>query len=372
LADVANAVDGTQIYWLDVVFFVVATLAVLMLPKRHSVLWLTAAVVLAVGASLTALPGFLVWPVGLLWLVWRTPWTRRTLYECLSWSVAALLTTAVYLPGYRASGCVAAVPGQCSSMFVVQHPVTAFRYLLIMVGNVVPGGYWSQVLSKVPVRRFEVLGLVLLAAAIYVAVQSVRRRSKGEEIPLPLSMITFALLWDILIVIGRANSDLDSALNNNRFVLPNLFLLAAIFVYALGRVELLWQTGRQGRAKRTLFWCVGGMLIVLFVVQLSVATSFGHVNGSIQRNLAIDDARLVANLDRLSPQQQGCELGYVVGLGLWSSSGAEKTFAPFIHTARVDQLSLFQPAMYRAWRAKGLPPLKPQCRQLPPATRGSS
>ena len=50
------------------------------------------------------------------------------------------MTTAVYLPGYHLSGCVAATPGECSTSFVVHHPVLSFRFLLVMMGNVVPGG----------------------------------------------------------------------------------------------------------------------------------------------------------------------------------------------------------------------------------------
>ena len=107
LADVANALDGTQIYWLISVFFLVVTLAALLLPQKHQTAWLVVAAVFAVAASFTALPGFLVWPVGLLCLAWTSPWTRRTLYECLSWVGAAIVTTAVYLPGYHLSGCVA-------------------------------------------------------------------------------------------------------------------------------------------------------------------------------------------------------------------------------------------------------------------------
>ena len=44
-------------------------------------------------------------------------------------------------------------------------------------------------------------------------------------------------------------------------------------------------------------WCVAGLLAVLLIAQVSIATNFGHVNGSIQRNQAQRDARLVANLD---------------------------------------------------------------------------
>ncbi len=360
LADVANALDGTQIYWLIAVFFVVATLAALLLPQKHRTAWLVLAAVLAVAASLTALPGFVVWPVGLLCLAWISPWTRRTVCECLSWVGAAIVTTAVYLPGYHQSGCIAPA-GECSASFFVHHPVLSFRFLLVMMGNVVPGGYWSEIFSHGSVVRYEALGLVLLVAAIYVAVQSVRRRGHGEQMPLPLAMITFGFLWDIMTTIGRSSYDLSTAVSNNRFVLPNLLLLTGIFVYAFGRAELLWEPAARGSTKRTMAWCVAGLLAVLLIAQVSIATNFGHVNGSIQRNQAQRDARLVANLDELSPNQQACELSYVVGLHLWSPSSAERTFGPFVRTAQKDHLSLFQPAPYRYWRSKGLPTLVPQC-----------
>ena len=56
LADVANALDGTQIYWLISVFFLVVTLAALLLPQKHQTAWLVVAAVFAVAASFTALP----------------------------------------------------------------------------------------------------------------------------------------------------------------------------------------------------------------------------------------------------------------------------------------------------------------------------
>ena len=207
-------------------------------------------VLLAVAASLTALAGFLVWPVGLLCLAWASPWTRRTLYECLSWLGAGIVTTAVYLPGYHLSGGAGRDTRRvfhqlCRSPSGPLLPVPVGHE-----GSVVPGGDRSQILSHVSVKRYEALGLVLLVVAIYVAVQSVRRRGHGEQMPLPLAMITFGFLWDIMTVIGRSSYNLDTALSNNRFVLPNLLLLTGIFVYALGRAELLWEPVGRSIAKR--------------------------------------------------------------------------------------------------------------------------
>ena len=100
LIDVQNSLWSFQISWYLVAFFFVAAMYLLLVPHQHRMLYFALAIVAAVGASFSEIPGLVVWLVGVICLVWRSPWTRRTYYELAIWASAASLTLLMFFRGY--------------------------------------------------------------------------------------------------------------------------------------------------------------------------------------------------------------------------------------------------------------------------------
>ena len=71
--------------WYFVIFFFVAMVYFLAVPRRHRNLFFSLAILAGFAASLSEIQGFIVWPVGVISLLWASPWVRRTYYELGVW-----------------------------------------------------------------------------------------------------------------------------------------------------------------------------------------------------------------------------------------------------------------------------------------------
>lgn len=98
--DTENALWGFQLAWYMIVFFLMALVFLLLPDWRDRNVVLTLAIVGAVAASFSSLQGLMLWPVGLICLVWDRPRGRRRNVECGIWLVVCALTTASYFRGY--------------------------------------------------------------------------------------------------------------------------------------------------------------------------------------------------------------------------------------------------------------------------------
>ena len=137
----------------------------------------------------------------------------------------------------------------------------------------------------------ELIGLALLVAAGYVVVQSVRHRSEC----LPVALITFGLLFDVLIAYGRLRGSLVLSIGlgpvatPSRYTMPNL-LIAVLAVVAYAWTRLNWR------------WIVPSVV----AGQLVFATSSGLSSASALDHRLVTGARLVVNLDKIPVAQEGC------------------------------------------------------------------
>jgi hypothetical protein len=271
-----------------------------------------------------------------------------------------MLTIALYLPGYNfnSDGCI---PGAaCSFTSGLHHPVESLRYFLILIGSVVPSGLISS--SVHSVIRFELLGVVLLVMAAFILVQSWRYRASREQRPLPLLLITFSLLFDVSISLSRSGDGLAGAISNNRYVMPNLILLASIAIYAWGRLP---RRPLHATVHSRQFYTTGlalSALAVLVVVQAITSTGFGLANGRAISGELNTSARFFVNRERVPIDTGACE-AYVL---LLKQPGAIPSFDVRINDADEDQLGEFEPDAYREYRQQGLPMLIPACQRYSP------
>ena len=360
-ADVQNSLWAFQISWYLTVLCFMVVLFALFVPNRHRTLWFAVAVTAASAASLSTVQGFLCWPLGAICIAWSQPWARRAMIETTVWLGTMILLLALYLPGYNFSnnGCFPAAT--CSPRVAFHHPLTALTFFFAVIGNVIPGGVVNPVHNF---ARFEVVGAVLFAAAVFILVRSWHSRVSADRTPLPFLLIAFALAFDLTIALGRSASGASGAVNNNRYVMANLILLTGIVIYAWSFVPALQlpPTDWTPRFYATVLTLLS--LAILVVIQTAVAIGFGQKDGQASEASRIESAQLLINQDSVPSQYRGCELY------------AEFFEQPGLTILRVreaaeDQLGEFRPSSYERYRIDGppSPALFPECSKTPATTR---
>ena len=150
---------------------------------------------------------------------------------------AAVATTLVALWGYsfKSLGCSvgghvqATCAGGSVSKFALHHPARVVEWVLVAIGEVIPNTHAPTLWLN------GLLGAVLLAAATAIVVQSVRHRHAGRNC-LPTALITFGLLFDLLVAVLRAQL-LTISWVNSSYAMPNILILLAIVIYACGLAD---------------------------------------------------------------------------------------------------------------------------------------
>jgi len=191
----------------------------------------------------------------------------------------------------------------------------------------------------------QLLGVVICLAAGFVVVQSIRERPR-QTIPLPLLLIVFALLFDLILALSRLGEGLLGA-GLDRYTMPNLILVVGLVIYAWAHLPR--STDGRNQAKwhnlRVLGWSV---LVAFLVVQSIVATQFGFSNGATMKATSVTVARVVVNLDQLPLAKRACYFtSVVVGPPLFVLERARTL-------AIQDHLSLFG-GSEDPYRTAGLP-----------------
>jgi hypothetical protein len=352
LADLQNALWAFEVGWFLVVLAFMVMLFALLVPDSGRTFWMAVAIAAAVIATLSWIQGFVVWPIGLVCLLWWRPVWRKQRRDLSIWSGAALATSVLYLLGYKFGTTSCSPYFGCKPTNPITHPVAAVHFYLILVGNVIPGGYIDGVPHSY--LRFLITGAVVLFAAAWIIVQSWRFRSGSEKLPLPLLLIGFALLFDFTILWGRLGSGIAGAVNSNRYVMPNIVLVVAIVMYAWTHRPRL--RTRSEAEPRSLFLNWAGLVAVsVFVVtQVAVSTNFGIEAAPRVDVYNSSGARIAVNLDRIPPDERACMA--VVGL----------VEAGQIPALLRDHLGEFSPGVYAHYRSQGPPTVSPGCRKPSP------
>jgi hypothetical protein len=223
---------------------------------------------------------------------------------------------------------------------------------VVLVGNVVP-----RSISSVPTQDLaicELIGSVLCIASVFIVVQSIRDRRNGIN-PLPLILIVFALLFDLMLATSHLGEGPQAA-GLNRFTMPNVILLVGIAVYVWAHVPNV-RALRAPATRRERLTVVGfAVLVALLVAQFALSTQFGITQGNAVREVDLTIGRVVVNLDRVPKAQRACYFeSQVVGPPLADLQSDRET-------ASQDDLSVFQVPTRHLFDDLG-PPRLAQCVQ---------
>ena len=319
----------------------------LLVGRRPRTLFFALAVLAAAATSFAEVQGFVVWPVGLICLLWPSPWKRRVYVESALWCSAAVLTTLFYLHGFifSADTQICIVEGgnkaSCSLTYGLRHPVQLAKFFVVLVGNVVPTNPSTYIVVH------ELLGAVICIVACWIVVQSVRKR-RIQPNPLPVLLIAFAFLFDLILALSRLGEGLLGA-GLNRYTMPNIVLLVAIAIYAWAYPPNLTTPRLHLTTGDRLKILGGSVFLAFFVVQTVVATQFGIVNARAFRASSEAVARVVVNLDRIPTAEQACYFqSVVVGPSFALLQEARST-------AIQEQLSLFRRGADQKYLDEGPP-----------------
>lgn len=351
LADTGNSVWAFQVAWYLVILCFVLVVYLLMVRPRRKSLALALAIFVAVCGSVSMLQGFVIWPIGLICLLWTWERSRAHVIAIGVWLGAGLVTLLAYVHNYTlVVNCAA--NQKCGLSTVPSRPLHFGQFLALLAGYVVPrfGGAGRQYFGF-----HTLLGVVLWAGAIYIVVRALRERRQNDRLPLPLLLISFAFFFDVTIAIGRGSGRVALAAQS-RFTMPNIILIVGLAVFAWDHVpdfrarhELTDWRHRAGRASFA--------ALALFVVLQAVFTTYSGIDeGRAWHRIQVTEARVVVNLDRIPQLFRACYLRIFA----WNGT---TIYAMWLRLGqlRQEQLWIYEPGTYAKYRALGPPTVPGIC-----------
>ena len=365
LSGIDNALWGFQIQIYLTEFFLLLSLLCLHFsftgPRRLPLL--AGALFFGLASSCSTIQGLLVWPIGLLVILWVAPKSPRRL---ALWCGTAVVMAGLYLIGYNSAearaGCIAATTQACSVTYGVHHLGPALDYFLALLGNIVPAT--DKVLTtegNVHVFGHQLLGAVFLLAAIGVFVQSYHQRRSRSAMWVPPSLIIFALLWDVVIALGRVGEGPASAVSSHLST-PQTFLLSGILMSGVLTLRQLRDHDQPAGTWRIIAaWSALAGLGILMAVVVVTSTIVGNANAVNSRRTNEFAARVVVNLDVLPSSVRPCYLDASIDGSLVPESQVLKVLGPALDVLRADHLTVFGSlSEYQYYRKLG-PPLFSFC-----------
>ncbi|MGH7641022.1 MAG: hypothetical protein ACREN7_04390 [Candidatus Dormibacteria bacterium] len=317
----ATALQGYAVaLYLVLLCLALALVALFHAPARS---WLfSLAVAAAVVASFSSAQGLAVWPAGLVFLVAREQPRRR----CWWWVACGCGAALLYLLGFSWSG------SGGGASWAVAHPLATAKFLVQLLGAVLPVSRRLMVTGTVQ----EVVGLALWLLALGLFCYWLRNRSHRGWLSLPLALVAFGAVIDVLITLGRAHTAALNGAGSSRYIAFNLWMLLGLatgYGLLLGRAH-----GRR---------LIAGMAVVAVLCAFQVALSYhsGLLLGASTHRLRERAASLVTSYCR-APRSE------VVSL-VDPDYGAFRQLAPMLQHHRLSVFADQPPAAVTASGACG-------------------
>lgn len=282
----AVALQGFAIALYLVLLCLVVSLVALTAAERHPWL-LVLAMAAATVASYSSAQGLSVWGAGIVFLVVR----HRPRSQRWGWLAGACLISGIYWIGFLWTETGGGV------RWAVAHPVLSLQYYCLLVGGTLP----TSSTLHFGLTGQEVIGAGVLLLDLCAFGYWVRQRSSSEWLAVPLALIAFGALINLLITLGRVDLGLDLA-TSSRYTLFNLWLLAGTW--------LAW----AAIVSRSRPWAGRAVAVVIALICLAqVAGSYhsGTIDGRATRTQREQAVTLVRHY-QTAPESQVVPLVYLV------------------------------------------------------------
>ncbi len=206
LVQVGNLLWAFQLAWMLILLCTVVCLCALEASGSSPAVFLLACLA-AVVASYSSLQGLLVWPAGLVYASLRS----GSRFRLVAWCVLGLAVTAFY------EWHIGNIYTVSSPTYALHHPVEAVRFLLQLMGNIVPVHHTA-------------FAVALLAASALVLWGVLRRKVPASRLRLPLALWLSGLLFDIMVTVGRLQLNVPLS---SRYTTYSLLFLIAVYLGVL-------------------------------------------------------------------------------------------------------------------------------------------
>ena len=272
-----NTLSGFALLWFLALFGL--AVALVSLDRLDGHWWLLP---IAAGgatiASFSTLPGLLIWPAMLPYLVRvGSTWTQRGI-----WAILGVSAWIFYFMGLDLQP---SAIGGSSTTFFVHNPVAAAHYLVVLVGSVIP------VPEGEATSIFGVIILALTVTALTWCCTAGRMR-RDPALLFPLSLLLYGLLDETVTTVGRASFGVLEA-TSPRYTTFTLMLLVGIYLILLRWRQQNVSTDGLGSGSFVL-----GVFAVILVFQAVISFRAGWQEGSAARSSRLLAADLVVNIDR--------------------------------------------------------------------------
>jgi hypothetical protein len=342
-----NTLWGFQLAW----YLVLATtITALYLLDRPALTWpiLVLAVASSVVGSFSSLQGLIVWPLGLILLLFR----RRPRLFVVAWILSAIITTAVYFVGYTSNQ-------SGGTDYVIHHPVTSARFYLALMGDVLGTNLPASNGTNLAVELF---GLIILIASVWAIAAVCFGRMAPRGGPFAVALICFGLLFAVFVTGSRAFEGLNAA-GASRY--RTFDLLPVVGIYLLALEGLVNRRIAAGKPRLTYFerrtssptgvndaplWRLKQRSVSIFAVtvaaimclQFGVGIPEGLAGTRTFNSNQVRAARMLSDIKHYPD-------GYVqISLGAFQSAGFIRQMARVLEQHRLSLFATDAAARYRA------------------------
>jgi hypothetical protein len=274
---------GFDIGWSLILLSLASTVCLLDRPRLTNGL-MAAAIAAAVVGSFSSLQGLLIWPVGLTLLLQR----RRSGRQVTAWIAAAFTTTVTYFINWSS------VTGGSSGSYAFKHPISSIKFFFAAIGDV--AGVPISGSPSPSNTLIEVLGVTIVAGAIWVLFAYGLRRDKTSGRPVGVALVWFGLLFAMMITGARASSGLPSA-GVSRYTTFDLLILVGCYLVMLDPSMPFPTVNRAGQQAPIIFRLV---VIGTICVQIVLGSIQGVSSASSYHRSELIDADIIANI-RMAP-----------------------------------------------------------------------
>ena len=316
LGDIDKALWGLGLPVYMVLFFTLATFVCLHLAmtRDRARLWLVLAIIAATLASLSSIQGLLVWPTGLIALVWRDPRARDSLRRTLGWVIATVAVGALCLIDSAGPQVLTRSP-----TYSLSHPLGASGYGLVLVGSLsssLTANLWSGQHLELGLR--QLIGVVVIVLSVVVVMAQFRWSRRQPVSWLPVVLIAFGLSWDLLVAAGRFSRGIGTAVQSS-YQTPQVFVAVGLSLGAISMIQHLWHEHPTRKP-----WTVVGAAVFVLALgsQVVVSDIVGLQNATWSNGDRTTAARDLANLDQIPASKRYC---YVNRLVLKDPDGPERS-----------------------------------------------
>lgn len=352
LTNSGNILWAFQIEWFLAVACLLGMIVLLTTSRWPRAVIIGVSIVLAAVASLSCLQGFLLWPLGILMILWAAPRSRQAWRDAGIMLGGAFVTLAIYLPGYNVGGERALCPPgtDCSVGHSLSHPTHLLKYLTKLTGSIAPN-------DKVSTMMLELIGAFVILAALVAVVVTITDRRRAAVSPLPLVLIAYAGACDLAIALGRSAF---TPATLPEYAMPQIMLvtgvMCAVLIHLRGEPTLRASTATER-------WTNAGwaLLLVLVIFQTVPATVAGISAGQQNRATQDEIGRAVVNLDQIPVSAQACTIDRLIWSDRASPAWALGYTKVYAAQSKRDQLAMFAPGVVQQFEAEGPPSIPAGC-----------